>query len=262
MEKLGFYILTLPFQNNMFEELSNEVIFEDVGKGRKGNHLVRVCNSEIPIVRTTTKYDIPAHNFSPTHIHVLNSIESVVSVSNFSIPPLSINNALIEVYDETYTKMKYHSDQCLDLEPNSYIALFSCYENPDEVTKQTLRKLKIKSKTSGEKFEFILENNSVVLFSLEANEKFQHKIVLEQVSGKREENITNKWLGITFRQSKTKIHFKDSRPFFSNGKELKLANELEAKAFYTLRGEENRSLSFIYPNIDYTLSIGDMLQPK
>ncbi len=262
MEKLGFYVIMLPFKGNMFEELSNAVTFETVGKGRKGNHLVRVSKSEIPIVRTTTKYSIPAHDFSSSHKRVLNSLESVININYPNISSLSFNNALIEVYDETYTKMKYHCDQCLDLESNSYIALFSCYEQPENITKHVLRKLKIKNKTSGEEFEFLLENNSVILFSLETNEKFQHKIVLEQVSGKREEQTPNKWLGITFRQSKTKIHFKEGKPCFSNGKELKLANEQEAKTFYILRGEENRSLGFTYPTIEYTLSIGDILKPK
>jgi hypothetical protein len=62
MNNSGFYKITLPFENNLFDELSHSFHFEDVAKGRIGNHLVNVSAEGIPIVRTTTMYTIPADN--------------------------------------------------------------------------------------------------------------------------------------------------------------------------------------------------------
>ncbi|MFK7905270.1 MAG: alpha-ketoglutarate-dependent dioxygenase AlkB, partial [Chitinophagales bacterium] len=179
MKNSNFHTFRLPLKEDLFGELSNSVDFEDGNKGRKGNHLVKLSNEGIPIVRTTTKYNKPAHNFSPIHNSIVDSIKNAVNeINDVQITDLSFNNALIEIYDYRYFKMKYHSDQGLDLEEDSYIALFSCYERPADLSKKTLRKLRVKCKTSHKEFEIVLENNSVVLFSLETNTKFMHKIIL------------------------------------------------------------------------------------
>lgn len=263
MENQGFYKFILPLKQDLFPEISKSVDFEDVTKGRKGNHLVDMGEKGVPIVRTTTKYNKPAPLFSAIHHTIIESIKQEVGNHNeIQSTSLYFNNALIEIYDRDYTKMKYHSDQCLDLGDNSYIALFSCYEQPHDVSEEVLRKLKVKSKTTEEEFEFTLENNSVILFSLSTNAKFQHKIVLEAVKGAKPKQSDNRWLGITFRQSKTFIHFKDNVPYFSNGTLLVLADEAQSKEFYHLRTQENKSINFIYPNIAYTLSVGDTIMPK
>lgn len=257
MQHPNFYKWILPLNKHLFKELSHSVDFEAVAKGRKGNLLVHPNHGRVPIVRTTTKYNMPAHSFSAIHHHIVESIQK--EILNMSV---DFNNALIEIYDKDYTKMKYHSDQSLDLEADSYIALFSCYEQPDDLSKATLRKLKVQNKTTHEEFEFTLENNSVLLFSVETNTQFLHKIVLEPVKGEKPIHSDNKWLGITFRKSKTWIHFKENLPYFSNGALLKLADEPESRAFYQLRTEENKSMNFIYPEILYTLSISDTMLPK
>lgn len=258
MNQTDFYKITLTFDDNLFNDLVDGVEFEDVGKGRIGNHLVKITDSKIPIVRTTTKYNIPAHNFSTIH----NRIVDTINVNLKGFPILNFNNALIEVYESKYSKMKFHSDQCLDLASNSYIGLFSCYENPNELTEQSIRKLKIKDKTTNEEFEILLTHNSVVLFSTSTNSKFYHKIVLEQVPKQKPLELDNKWLGITFRESKTYIQFKDNLPFLENEKKLALANEDQKTEYYKLRGEENKSLNFKYPVINYTLSNADLIMPK
>ena len=262
LEKNGFYQFSLPLEETLFASLSNSVVFEDVGKGRKGNHLVKISDKGIPLVRTTTKYTIPAHDFSNIHNDIAAHIENTVKNSD-TIPFVNtaFNNALIEIYNSEYTKMKYHSDQCLDIALNSFIALFSCYEKPDEVSKHVLRKLKVRDKTTFKEFEFLLENNSVVFFSVATNSKFQHKIVLEPVHGKKEIIPDNRWLGITFRTSKTLIHFKEGKPYFSDGTLLELGNEVQRKNFYITRGEENRSMNFEYPTMKYTLSEADLMLP-
>lgn len=263
MENTGFYKLILPLEGSLFQELSGSVEFEDVTKGRKGNHLVRLSDDVAPIVRTTTKYNKPAHNFAAIHDLIIENINGVANnQGGASFPPLLFNNALIEVYNRAYVKMKYHSDQCLDLEESSYIALFSCYEQPNEVSPANLRKLKVRDKISGEEFEFTLENNSVILFSLTTNTRFQHKIVLDINPNQKALGADNQWLGITFRKSKTFIYFEDDLPYFADGTLLKLADDAQRKEFYKLRGQENREMDFTYPDIVYTLSISDTMMPK
>ena len=137
-----FYKITLPFEKNLFDELHHSVHFENINKGRVGNHLVNVLDNEpnngVPIVRTTTQYNIPAHYFSTIHHLVVACINSTIKEENStnneiaSLREMSFNNALIEIYDKNYFEMNYHSDQCLDLDKNSYIALFSCYERPND----------------------------------------------------------------------------------------------------------------------------------
>ncbi|MEP2278342.1 alpha-ketoglutarate-dependent dioxygenase AlkB [Maribacter sp.] len=257
MSQNEFLKITLPFEHNLFNKLSNNINFENIGKGRLGNHLIKVSNKGIPIVRTTTQYNIPAHNFSSTHNRIIATVNDNIE----NLPFINFNNALIEVYDSSYTKMKYHSDQSLDLADNSYIGLFSCYEKPSELTEHNIRKLKIKNKTTNEEFEILLTHNSFILFSTSANSNFFHKIILEQVPSKKSLQSENKWLGITFRESKTFINFKNNLPYLINGKLLELANEEQSKAYYKLRGEENKNTDFIYPKIDYTLSKADTIIP-
>jgi len=260
---LGFYKWILPLQKNLFNKLSSSVDFEDLGKGRKGNHLVKMEDESIPLVRTTSKYDTPANRFSDSHNSIANSITNIAKNEiDLQDAFLSFNNALIEIYDKNYFKMKYHSDQALDLDSDSYVALFSCYERPEEVLPPFLRKLKVKDKVTNETHEFSLENNSVILFSLSTNSKYQHKIVLDASSNKKDLLADNKWLGITFRKSKTFIQFKNNLPYFKNGAALKLADENQQREFYKLRGQENKSMDFNYPQIGYTLSKSDTLIPK
>lgn len=259
----GFYQLKLPLANDFFPELSSSIDFEEVGKGRLGNHLVKTGDAGIPLVRTTSKYDKPAHQFSDTHDLIANSIISAAkNIAELQNASIAFNNALIEIYNKDYFKMGYHSDQVLDLAGDSYVALFSCYERPTEVSPPFLRRLKVKNKITNEIHEFLLANNSVILFPLSTNSKYHHKIVLDASTNQKDLLPDNRWLGITFRQSKTFIHFQNNLPYFANGDALKLANEDQQREFYSLRSKENKSLDFDYPSITYTLSNSDILLPK
>lgn len=255
MNTSGFYKITLSLEQNLFNDLFNSAEFEITGKGRLGNHLVKVNDQNIPIVRTTTRYTIPACVFSEVHDKIVDCINE-----NTDLPVQNFNNALIEVYNSTYSKMNFHSDQALDLENNSFIALFSCYENPQELEETHLRKLVVKNKITEEEFEILLEHNSVILFSVETNKQFQHKIILDSKPNLKTLK-DNKWLGITFRVSKTFIRFENNLPHFSTGEPFTLADKEEELEFFQLRGQENKSLDFVYPNFQYTISMGDLLIP-
>lgn len=123
------------------------------------------------------------------------------------------------------------------------------------VMQKNLRKLVIKNKISSQVVEHVMEHNSVIIFDLKFNRENHHKIVL---SGNSD---SFKWLGITFRTSKTFITFKDSIPYFlNNNVRLYLAKTIdEVKEFYKLRGEENKTVAkFNYPEILYTISESDL----
>jgi hypothetical protein len=233
-------------EKNMFNNLSNATKFENVMNGRKGAVVVENKNNLIPIVRTTTKYQLPVQSFEPIHYDIINKIKQVVKRD------LEFNNALIEIYDNNYKTMSFHSDQSLDLANDSYICIFSCYDEPT-----FLRKLVIKDKITNSEIEICLENNSIVLFDISTNYKHLHKIILDSGIS------NNKWLGITFRLSKTYIKFINEIPYFHNtNKILKLADEHETKEFYKLRGNENRSIEYTYPEINYTISVSDLMNIK
>ena len=119
----------MDYKNNLFEELSKSTKFEKLGKGRYGAVLADIHkNIVVPIVRTTTKYNNPIQKFSQIHYDIMKNIKD-----------MHFNNALIEMYDKDYTKMGEHSDQVLDLELDSHICLFSCYDNPDTKDIRTLK---------------------------------------------------------------------------------------------------------------------------
>jgi len=262
MKDNGFYKITLPIEGNIFSGLSNSIDFIATGKGRLGNNAVLVDDKSVPIVRTTTNYNIPAHEFSKYQYMLIDNINKELKISELNkLIPLSFNNALIEKYDSNYRTMKYHSDQSLDLEKNSFIAIFSCYETPEKLSQTLLRKLKVKNKVTNEEFEIILDHNSVVLFSVNTNSKFVHKIILDNNTIKSSSSLDNRWLGVTLRRSKTYVDFKDNIPFLTNGNLLQLADENQKKEFFKLKGKENNDMNFVYPDLDYTFSTSDLLLP-
>jgi hypothetical protein len=237
--------------SNIYESLCQSTRFESVGHGRLGAVLV---NSDpqrgVPIVRTTTKYSHPSICFQGIHQELASLIEKQASL------PVALNNALIEIYTNEYTTMGYHSDQALDLEPGSYIALFSCYKYPES---SQARKLVIESKDGQDRFEIPLLHNSVVVFSLNTNRKHRHKIVLDTISHPAD----NEWLGVTYRSSKTYVRYDDQQPYFENGEPMVLlANRDDSKEFYSLRAQENNAIDFHYPE-GYlcTISGSDLIPP-
>lgn len=237
--------LTFPEQD-LFGELLQSAHFEPIAKGRLGAILVDQRDDQVPIVRTTTVYQQRASRFLPIHYRIVDQIKQ-----RFSDLDLHFNNALIEVYDNNYRTMGPHSDQELDLTNDSYICVFSCYDRPSNVA----RTLVVQNKTSQEARNISLSNYSVVLFSTAANREHLHKIILES-------NSNNRWLGVTFRLSKTYIRFVDERPYFvASNRQLLLANAEQRKEFYKHRGLENKSIGYNYPELIYTISPSDTLPP-
>ena len=117
----------------------------------------------------------------------------------------------------------------------------------------------VQSKASGgDTFAVPLSHNSVVVFSLDTNRRFKHKIVLE-TAGRPPEN---QWLGITFRTSSTYVQHRGGRMCFEDGTPLRLADDDQRREFYQLRGRENRETDFRYPRLTYTISESDTMLPE
>jgi hypothetical protein len=243
-------------KTNYFTELCETVHFEKITKERQGANLVQISTHSpknihlIPIVRTTTSYSTPNQLFSLAHLNLIHQIQQ--EFPQFNIEP---NNALIEIYGNHYGKMGYHSDQALDLKEESFICLFSCYNNPQT---KNIRTLRIKEKNSNVEQDILLDHNSVVVFSTKTNSNYLHKIILTNPDHKSE---TDLWLGITFRQSKTFIYFQENIPYFlHNSQPLFLASKEQSSEFYKYKKVENTNSSWEDSSpINYTLSKGDLI---
>ncbi|MEV5575483.1 alpha-ketoglutarate-dependent dioxygenase AlkB [Spirillospora sp. NPDC052269] len=240
----------LTTEENLFAELSASTRWEDVGKGRRGAVLTRTDEADgVPLVRTTTRYGSPAQRFRAVHERLAQQIQERAGLS------VGFNNALIETYTNAYRTMGGHSDQALDLADGSFIAVFSCYQDPDA---SPPRKLIFEAKESdGEKFEIPLAHNSVVAFSVDSNRRLRHKIVLDAPV----QSTDNPWLGVTFRTSKTFIRFRDGHAYLPQAARLMPADEEQSREFYQLRRRENKETDFLYPRLTYTISESDLMPP-
>ncbi len=246
---LKYQLLVPP---NMFEELADSVNFVPVGKGRLGTNIVSPSGNLIPIVRTTTQYPNPANRFQSIHLELVELIGQTCQ-HQINTNDFKLNNGLCEIYTDQYRKMGWHTDQALDLAPNTWICICSFYENPNC---KNLRKLQIQNKTTKNQTEITLEPNSLVMFSYDTNCQHVHRIILPN------EEPSSPWLGITFRCSKTFIDFTDGEPKIANtNKLLHLASHEEKSQMIKLKGIENCSVDFTYPELDYTISPSDLISP-
>ena len=57
----GFYTIELSLENNLFKELSQSIHFENITKGRIGNHLVKVEHEKIPLLHIQFRLIIFCH---------------------------------------------------------------------------------------------------------------------------------------------------------------------------------------------------------
>ncbi|MEV7597996.1 hypothetical protein AB0O91_11515 [Kitasatospora sp. NPDC089797] len=245
-----FLSLTVPFEQNLFTGLSAATSWEDVGKGRQGAVLARVGeDGGVPLVRTTTRYGNPTQRFRPVHEQLAQRIQEHAGL------PTGFNNALVETYTNAYRTMGGHSDQALDLAEDSSIAVFSCYRHP---AAGPSRKLIVEAKGPGrDTFEIPLAHHGVVVFSVDANRRHRHRIILDGPA----EAADNQWLGVTFRTSKTLIRFHDGHARLPLGARLRRADDEQSREFYRLRRRENDETDFSYPELTYTISGSDLLPP-
>ncbi len=240
----------LPAEGNLFAELSASTRLEDLGKGRRGGVIARVDETGgVPLVRTTTRYGSPAQRFREVHERLARRVRERADL------PVGFNNALVESYTHAYRTMGAHSDQALDLADDSFIAVFSCYRDPEAGPS---RKLVFETKEpGGEKFEIPLAHHGVVAFSVATNRRLKHRIVWDAPAGADD----NPWCGVTFRTSKTVVRFRDGHAYLPQGGRLVRADEEQRSEFYRLRRRENAETDFGYPPLTYTVSESDLMPP-
>jgi hypothetical protein len=244
-----FYFTVLDKDNSIFYDLKNSFEYQDITKGRYGTNIIYITDKKIPLVRTTTKYHKPPQIYN-TNTYILEIIRQINLFQR-----VKFNNALVEIYCNDYKTMGFHSDQSVDLADDSFIAIYSCYNNPET---KNIRSLVIKDKENDQETSTIkMKHNSVILFSTDTNKKCLHKIILEQ-----QNNEYTEWLGVTFRLSKTILEFKDGVPYFDDGNPLTLCNEIQSKQFYKNRSLENKSTNYKYETFFYTLSPSDLIDPQ
>lgn len=253
-------------ENALFDEINSATRLESIGKGRKGGIVVdaSIRSSDfdqnctvlsVPIIRTTASYARPAQMFAPVHRNITHLVAKKMNKKECK----PFNNVMVEVYEDTYSRMGFHSDQALDIAPGSFIAIMSLYQDPKRPQR---RKLIVKNKSTGKEEHVPLHHGSVVVFSEEANRRFLHKIVLD--TRHHTSNTENRWLGVTMRSSKTFVEF-DLSPSCQKVSELRLADDHERNEFLGYRRQENisqESAERVYPDhVPYTLSPSDVMLP-
>ncbi|WP_051733256.1 hypothetical protein [Kitasatospora phosalacinea] len=255
----------MPAEENLFPELFESVRWEEAGKGRRSAVLVRVgADGAVPLVRTTARYANPAQRFRPVHERLARRISERAGLpagpdgggpDGAGFDGAGFDNVLAEVYTNAYTTMGAHSDLALDLAEGSVIALFSCYRDPDAVRPRKLV-FRPKDGVPGAEFEIPLLHHGLVVFSLAANRRFKHRILLDPPA----RAVDNEWLGLTFRTSATPVRHRDGRALLPHG-ELLLATEEQRREFHRMRRRENDETDFDYPPLAYTVSGSDLLPP-
>ncbi len=111
MEEESFRIFHIA-NDDWFSKIQKVSSFETIGKGRQA--VVILCDNKkneniYPIVRTTTVYQKASQLFQPIHRDLASQIQDACSLQ------LSFNNALVEIYNDDYKNMGFHTDQSLDL---------------------------------------------------------------------------------------------------------------------------------------------------
>jgi hypothetical protein len=220
--------------NYIYKDIYNTTTFEEIIKDRFSAHYVKLEDNKIPIMRTTMKHK-SINIFTPIIMDIIKEIG------------IEFNTCNVELYKKNYKKMKWHTDISLDLKNDSYICIYSCYQSE---LNEPSRKLVVKNKTNGDIESFILEHNSIVLFSTEFNKNHIHKIELIN-------DRDNDWIGITMQQSKTFIG-KDLYFIDEPRKKITKATNEQTLEFYKYKSLENKNIDFEYPLIDYTLNDSKM----
>jgi hypothetical protein len=239
----GFKVTRLNLAEFNFDNLCMLNKFEDVAKGRQ----CAIINKSNALIRTTTNYKNPAQEFKNLHTYIDQVIRERLGKSN-----QVVNNAMIEIYEPSYRKMGFHTDQAQDLDSNSWIYVYSCYENGN-VDRSEHRSFIIQDKLTSKEWIIPMENNSVIAFSTDTNHKFRHKIAF---GPEDMYNSTDKrWLGITFRTSKTNVVFNE----YGIPKNLRIATEEERQAIYKMKSDENNLVDHEWTKLEYTLSSSDLM---
>lgn len=241
-----------------FATLTSSLTFEQVAATRQVANAALINSAgHIPIVRTTTAYKHQVQPMPPAFLALRDAIiKAIMTTTGRSCAEVEFNNAMVELYDPAYTKMGFHTDQAQDLAEGSTIAIFSCYEtsppNDKHMKTSPPRLLIVNDKRSDSEkdvTEFPMHDSSCITFSTATNALHKHKIV----GG----GCTRRWLGLTFRTSKTYVERRGEELelyFVGSGRLLRKATEEEKVEIRRCKGRENAEVEFEWPVMDVTMS--------
>ncbi len=226
-----------------YDDIYNEIIWDPATRGAcvEQSILVQPENDQVPIVRSTYA---PKYQIIPPHCKSILKAAQIVLEQNQS--HVVFNNVLAECYQAEKRRMAFHTDQALDLKDDTFICLYSIYNDESE---PNLRKLVVRNKTTQVVEEIALLHKSIVVFSTNTNRHFLHKIV-----SPNERPTSSEWIGLTFRCSKTSIIELNGRLWTSDGNPLDIASDEQLKEFYANKKQENKQINFQWPNTPYVVN--------
>lgn len=258
---LGLEQIIIDFPD-AFDRLTKATRFETLYTGRSGGIVTDSYVEDdvecVPLVRSTTPYTFGPQRFSPVHTELVNRVMECRQ------PQTRFNNIMVEQYTGSYTKMGPHTDQMLDLLPDSCIAIFSCYKTPPST--RDIRRLNIIDKTSGKTMSLCMPDQSVIILSTAFNVCHRHCITLPSSTWYSQ----NTWLGATMRCAKTLLTFSanmpDASPYFYKTEhklQYVLDDDPQCDELFELRRFENATCESPYTRpLYYTMSPGDMIKPQ
>jgi hypothetical protein len=244
----------------MFDYIYSHTNWEFITKGRYCANIVNTSigsesdNVSIPIVRTTTKYTKPVQLLTQEYSRIIDIImdqtNNMIQQSNGSI---KWTNGMIELYDDNYRTMGFHTDQMQDISPGTYICIISLYPSNAKP-----RQFYIKNKQSNLVRIFPMDNYSVIIMDTNENKQHVHKIISNQSSGY--------WIGITLRYSQTWITWKDQECYLLSANQTKLikfsiGTESDQTLYYKMKKNENSMIEWEWPYLTWTISPSDLIKP-
>lgn len=274
MRLIGFAIETsaVPSESNMrgvvldpgadwATRLCKDVAFEPVGRrGREAAVFVRAGEGSlaVPLVRTSTAYSLRRRWFTSDLCELCAAIGRP-----------DANVALVERYSCEYSAMGPHSDMALDLDPDSVISLFTCYEPAVEADVH-FRNLAFYDKTVVDKqWAVPLRHNAVVNFLVHENARMRHAILPVRAAVRPPSTVV--FVGVTLYKAKTFIDFDSGCTLVPSGKTLRLATTTdEQRDIWRRKGVENFALTTEEawgdfcrndPDHELTISPADLLMP-
>lgn len=161
--------------NDLLTKLKSEVKWDTNIKSRK------TASFGVPYNYSNINYEF--YNFPSYISEIIDKIEIILNYRP--------NNCLINYYNESFSRMGYHSDQIEILEPNTGILILSLGSS---------RTMRFKNKNENNLFDVIINSDSLLYMTQETQNKWLHSILPEQ--GPKSENER---ISITFRKIKLDI---------------------------------------------------------
>lgn len=229
---------------NYFDELADSCLFETAGT-RKVSILVKPnVDNSMPLVRTMLKVNSPAQYFSHALTQLIDQIKIAFKETHAE---LEFNSAKIEIYTHApRSLLGFRVDTSgLDLQPDSAVCLFSCYNK------------QIESSTAF----FGIPHNSAAIFAPK-----QH-IFFYPIPLTLNTPASLHWMSITLKLSKTFVDFSLAAPRLltenRQWRPLCLATQKDYHDLNVMKCRENNDSSFEYPPLlAFTISPGDLLKPS